>query len=101
MTFSEQLFSHLDVARDGVEAVSAELCGSESFPQILPEWFSLLWDVIRATTPVLQRAVGRLPLHAEHRVAPGRQDAGRMGGMQARRGPAAGKDVADPQEDLA
>ncbi|HUS65737.1 MAG TPA: iron-containing redox enzyme family protein [Kofleriaceae bacterium] len=60
MTFSGDLFATLDVARDGVSAVSSELCGSDDFPRLLPEWFSILWDVIRATTPVLQRAIGRL-----------------------------------------
>jgi hypothetical protein len=60
MTFSGDLFATLDLARDGVDAVSSELCGSDEFPRLLPEWFSILWDVIRATTPVLQRAIGRL-----------------------------------------
>ena len=58
MTFSGDLFATLDLARDGVDAVSSELCGSDDFPRLLPEWFSILWDVIRATTPVLQRAIG-------------------------------------------
>jgi hypothetical protein len=59
-SFSGELFSHLDVARDGVASVSSELCGSDDFPLLLADWFAVLWDVIRATTPVLQHAVARL-----------------------------------------
>ena len=59
-SFSSELFSHLDVAHGGVQAVSADLCGSDDFPRLLPEWFSVLHDIIRATTPVLQHAIGRL-----------------------------------------
>lgn len=57
MTFSAEVFSHLDVARGGIDAVSADLVASESFGNLVPHWFGLLYDVIRATTPVLTRAV--------------------------------------------
>ena len=62
--FSSEVFAHLDVARDGIDAVSSQLTGSEAFPRLLTDWFCLLYDVIRATTPVLdhiQRRLDALP----------------------------------------
>jgi hypothetical protein len=58
--FSTEVFAHLDVARDGIDAVSSELTASDAFPRLLADWFCILWDVIRATTPVLGHCQRRL-----------------------------------------
>lgn len=63
--YSAELFSHLDVVRDGIEVVSAELVEAESFPRMVPDWFGTLWDIIRATIPVLKHAVRALDGHPD------------------------------------
>src|SRR5262249_41449005 len=58
--FSAEVFGHLDLARNGIEATSAELVGSDHFPRLLTDWFSLLWDITRATIPVVSHALARI-----------------------------------------
>jgi hypothetical protein len=58
--FSDPFFSTLDAAHRGIVGVGAEIQMEARLPAILPEWFTALWHVIRATEPTLQRCVARL-----------------------------------------
>ena len=61
--FSEELFEILDTARDGIAGVSAQIVDHVSFPKAVPEWLGMLFHVVRATTPVINRAVLRAEEH--------------------------------------
>jgi hypothetical protein len=63
--FSREYFGVLDQAHSGIAGISSQIIEHDSFRDVVPDFFTLLFHVIRATTPVLQYAFDQTALDAK------------------------------------
>src|ERR1041385_3772175 len=58
--FSEEFKAQIADSVRGLGAVSSQLATPDVLPTVLKDWFSLLWQAIRATIPLCKHSLVRL-----------------------------------------